>query len=50
MTLEQVHAALFDVEQDFDIEEFCDSGSEAGSVDSELKEAFAEGMDVILDV
>ncbi|XP_041928893.1 lysine-rich arabinogalactan protein 18-like [Alosa sapidissima] len=48
MTLEEIHAFL-DVESDFNFEEIGDSGSESGSVDSEVEDAFAEGMDVLLD-
>lgn len=47
-TMEKIHAMLFD--EDTDFEERSESSSEAGSVDSVLEDAYAEGLDIILDV
>lgn len=50
-TLEEIHAKIFGVESDYcDSDDSSDGGSEAGSVDSDMEDAFAEGVDHILDV
>lgn len=49
LTLQEVHAALFE-EEDYYDSAGSDSGSIAASADSAEEDAFEDGIDVILDM